>query len=74
LDQTRWLPKGVKHRSLDIDLFLPPNGFGFSIKKVSHRIGFERYLKIQLRPRFEFVFYIKPTHRSNFLTLIRNNN
>lgn len=47
------------HRSLDINLVLPPHGFGISIRRVSHRRGFERFLKIQFRP-FEFVFYNKP--------------
>jgi len=60
LDQTRWLPKVIKHRSLDVDLILPPNGLGIAVKRVSHRSGFERYIEIQLRPKFEFTFYIKP--------------
>ena len=58
VETTRVLPKSG-HRSLDIEVLLPPYGFGISIRKVSHRLGFERFFKIQLRP-FEFEFYIKP--------------
>lgn len=63
LDQTRWLPKGVKHLSLDIDLFFPPKGLGFDIRKVSHRFGFENFFKIQFIPKFEFIFHVKPTYK-----------
>lgn len=55
----RVIPKIIKHRSLKIDILLPPNGLGISVRKVSHRLGFERFFKFQLRP-FEFIFYIKP--------------
>ena len=59
LDQTRWLSKYIKHKSLDIDLLLPPNGLGFTFKRVSHRLlGLESLLKIQLRPKLEFIFNI----------------
>ena len=54
----RYLPK-LKYRSLEVDVVLPPHGFGISLRKVSHRLGLERFFKIQLRP-FEFEFYIKP--------------
>jgi hypothetical protein len=55
----RVIPKIIKHRSVKIDLILPPNGLGISFRKVVHRFGYERFFKFQLRP-FEFVFYIKP--------------
>ena len=58
-EQTRNLPKILKHRSRDIELFLPPNGLGITIKVRSHRLGFERFLKIQIRPKLEIEFYIK---------------
>jgi predicted secreted hydrolase len=48
-----------KYRSLDIDLLLPPHGLGISIKSVSHKSGIERFFKLQLRPTFEFIYYIK---------------
>lgn len=60
IEQTRWLPKFIMHRSLDIEILVPPSGLGISIKKVIHRLGFERFLKLQLIPEFEFIFYIKP--------------
>lgn len=60
LQQSRWLYKLTKHRSKSIEILLPPYGLGISIRKVSHRLGFERFFKFQLRPTFEFIFYIKP--------------
>jgi hypothetical protein len=54
-----FIPK-IKYRSLDIDLLLPPHGFGISIKKVSHRSGLERFFELQLKPTFKFIYYIKP--------------
>ena len=58
IEQSRWIPE-IKHRSLEIEFLLPPEGFGFSMRKTSHRLGLERYFKIQLRPRFELIFYLK---------------
>jgi len=60
LQQSRWLSKFVRHRSLDIEVLLPPYGFGITIRKVLHRLGLERFFKFQLRPTFEFIFYIEP--------------
>lgn len=60
LQQSRWLFKFTKHRSRSIEILLPPHGFGISMKKISHRLGFERFFKIQLRPTLEFMFYVKP--------------
>ena len=60
LQQSRWLYKFIKHRSREIEILLQPHGLGISIRKVSHRLGFERFFKFQLRPTFEFMFYIKP--------------
>lgn len=57
-EQFRFVPKGKMHRSLSIELLLPPQGLGISIRRVSH--GIERYLEIQLKPVFKFIFYIKP--------------
>jgi len=59
LDQTRWLPKFKKHRKFDLDLILPPKGLSLEVKKVNHRFGLERYLKLQLRPKLDIEFYIK---------------
>ena len=50
----------TKYRSLEIELLLPPYGFGISIRKISHPLGIEIFFKLQLRPTFEFIFYIKP--------------
>jgi hypothetical protein len=58
VETTRVLPK-VGHRSLDIEVLLLPHGLGISIKRVSHRLG-ERFFKIQLKPTFELIYYIKP--------------
>jgi len=58
LEQTRFLPKKIKHRSRDIELILPPNGFGISFRFRFHRLGIERFFKIQFFP-YEFIFYIK---------------
>jgi len=58
LEQTRCILNIIKHRSRDIELILPPNGFGMSFRLRSHRLGFERYFKIQFFP-FEFIFYLK---------------
>ena len=63
-EQTRSLRKNIKHRSRDIDIILPPKGLGIIIRVKSHRLGFERFLKIQIRPRFEIEFYIKPIPNS----------
>jgi len=63
LEQSRWLSKSIRHRShrsRDIEVLLPPHGLGITIRKVSHRLGIERFFKIQLRPTFEFISYIKP--------------
>jgi predicted secreted hydrolase len=54
----RFIPR-IKHRSLDIDLTVPPNGLGITIKRVSHKSGLERFFELQLRPTFEFMHYIK---------------
>lgn len=59
IEQSRLLTD-MKHRSLDIDILLPPDGLSLSIRKVSHRTGLERFLKIQLKPTFKFIFYIRP--------------
>jgi len=62
-EQSRWLSKSLKkngYRSFEIKRILPPNGLGISIKKVSHKLGIERYFKIQLRPTFEIKYYVKP--------------
>jgi len=62
-EQSRWLSKSLKrtgYRSLKIETVIPPDGLGISIRKISHRLGLERFLKIQLTPKFEFVFYVKP--------------
>ena len=65
LDQTRWLSKYIKHKSLDVDLLLPPNGLGFTIKRVSHRLlGLEGLLKIQLRPKLEFIFNFRSASKT----------
>ena len=60
LQQSRWLSKLNRHRSRDIEILLPPDGLGISIRRISHRLGFECFFKFQLRPTFEFIFYIKP--------------
>jgi hypothetical protein len=63
IEQSRGLSKSLKrtgYRSLEIVTVKPPDGLSISIRKVSSRLGFERFLKIQLRPNFEFIFYVKP--------------
>ena len=50
----------MKYKSLEIEPLLPPYGFGISIRKISHLLGIEIFFKLQLRPTFEFIFYIKP--------------
>ena len=57
-EQSRLLTK-AKHRSRDIEIILPPNGFGFRIKTTSHLLGLERYFEIMVRPRFKIDFYIR---------------
>lgn len=66
IEQSRWLSNSLKrigYRSLEIKTIMPPEGLGFSIKRVSHRLGLERFFKIQFMP-FEFVFYIKPVTKT----------
>jgi hypothetical protein len=63
IEQSRGLSKSLKrtgYRSLEIVTVKPPDGLSISLRKVSSRLGFEKFLKIQLRPKFEFIFYIKP--------------
>ncbi len=57
-EQTRVFSKFIKHRSRDIELILPPKGLGISFKFRSHYLGYERFLKIQIRP-LDIEFYIK---------------
>jgi len=59
IEQSRWLSKVTKHRSVDIEPILPPNGIGFTFRAAHHTLRIEKFLKIQFRP-FDFVFYIKP--------------
>ena len=47
-EQTRSLPKMIKHRSRDIEILLPPNGLGISVRVRSSRLGFERFFRIQI--------------------------
>jgi hypothetical protein len=49
----------VKYRSLKIELILPPNGVGISIKRMSHILGYEVFFELQLKPFFELKFFIK---------------
>jgi len=61
-EQSRWLSKGLErkgYRSFEIKFIRPPEGRGIIIKRVSHKLGIETYLKIQLKPKFEFKSYIK---------------
>jgi len=51
----------VKYKSLEMELLLPPSGFGFSIRRISHKLGFEVFFELQLKPFFELKFYIKKT-------------
>ncbi len=62
-EQSRWLSKSLERRgfrSLEVKIIRPPDGLGISIKRVSHKLGIERYFKIQLRPTFEIEYYVKP--------------
>ena len=62
IEQTRWisaLSKNLRHLSLDVETLLPPEGLGISIRRVSHLIGIEEYFKIQLKPKFDFKFYVR---------------
>jgi hypothetical protein len=59
IEQSRWLSRYDRHRSVDIELLIPPNGFGISIKKVSHWLLLEKFFKFQLKPNFDFTFYIR---------------
>ncbi len=55
----RFDPK-VKYRSLKIESMSSDEEKSITIKRISHRFGFELFLKIQLKPKFEFSFYYKP--------------
>ena len=64
VEQTRSLPKRIKHHSRDVEFLLPPDGLGISIRVRSHWFGFERFLRIQIKPHFEIEFYFKRIPRS----------
>ena len=52
------------HYSIDVDLIAPPKGLGISMRQRIHALGIEKFFKIQLRPKFEFSYYIKPVSES----------
>jgi hypothetical protein len=59
IEQSRWISKIIRHSSFDIELLLPPEGIGFSIRTISHVFGLETFFKIQLWRKFEYISYIK---------------
>ena len=52
----------TKHNSLRIEFLRPPQGRGFSIEIISHRLGFEMLFERQFSPYLERHFSIKRYH------------
>lgn len=59
IEQSRWLSKLDRHRSLDIEVLIPPYGIGITIKRINHYLSVERFFKFTIKPRFEIQFYIR---------------
>ena len=59
IEQSRWLSKFDRHRSLDVEVLIPPHGIGIILRRINHYLSVERFFKFTIKPRFELQFYIR---------------
>lgn len=59
IEQSRWISKLDRHRSLDVEILIPPHGIGITVRRINHYISVERFFRFTIKPRFEIQFYIR---------------